>query len=421
MNDRIEQNTEDAGWQDLSADELAATNDWFVETNDAYIGPIGIGDLEQRWRSQQITEETLVWNEGMADWRPLADVSELTYLITDFPKAPQAQAREDQIVWKTSESLSLDVLVQQEMEALTAAPASQGEQEAEPPLGLPQLEALGFTDGGSRRPFSTGPSTAGFFTAATAPLPPKMSPWMVWVFLALAVAAFLLFAVGTAMPLAIEWIQSPPLSRLHQEASKTSPAPVLAGAGAANSEMALPPLGSPVAPVPLVPATAPSVPVAPVMPVVKTPAATSTRRLIRAPKPAVERVPKEPRRIAKPQVTGVSPESSEPAAASETAKPRQQLSRRQIVEQVRNNVHTLKPCIRGARSRGELVSGRHKLVLEWTIRESGETEGAKLKGPVHLAGTSLAACIALKMDGWNFPATDVVTPVGNFPLPVRVP
>lgn len=44
---------------------------WFYESNDQPAGPVAESQLEDLLRIGTITPETLVWHEGMADWRPL--------------------------------------------------------------------------------------------------------------------------------------------------------------------------------------------------------------------------------------------------------------------------------------------------------------------------------------------------------------
>ena len=47
---------------------------WYYAKNGQQIGPVSIPDFERLVDAGEITSETLVWQEGMADWRPYADL-----------------------------------------------------------------------------------------------------------------------------------------------------------------------------------------------------------------------------------------------------------------------------------------------------------------------------------------------------------
>ena len=95
-------------------------------------------------------------------------------------------------------------------------------------------------------------------------------------------------------------------------------------------------------------------------------------------------------------------------------------SKDDVTSVVRAKAKTLAPCLSGARARGELSPGKIVLVLDWDIRPDGTVNRPALVGPVAVAKTVLATCIARQMAGWRFPASGQTTPIRNFPLPVNL-
>lgn len=51
--------------------------EWFYSFNGAQYGPVSLDDLKRQVRSGSVTRETLVWNEGMAEWTPAGQVKEV--------------------------------------------------------------------------------------------------------------------------------------------------------------------------------------------------------------------------------------------------------------------------------------------------------------------------------------------------------
>ena len=87
-----------------------------------------------------------------------------------------------------------------------------------------------------------------------------------------------------------------------------------------------------------------------------------------------------------------------------------------IVDGVRKNAKLVTPCLKTARRAGELIPGKYKLILNWTILPNGSVTGSQLKGPSKILGTSLATCIPHAMRQWKFPSSDKGAPVKNFPF-----
>jgi hypothetical protein len=64
---------------------------WYYTVNNQPVGPIDEGKLSQLLASHTINANTLVWKEGMAEWKPLAQ-TELSKLLSGMPVPPAAAA-----------------------------------------------------------------------------------------------------------------------------------------------------------------------------------------------------------------------------------------------------------------------------------------------------------------------------------------
>lgn len=67
-------------------------NNYFISVNGQQIGPMPENELP----SHGITPNTLVWREGMAEWKPAAQVPELSWLFSsssNFPPSMTADCR----------------------------------------------------------------------------------------------------------------------------------------------------------------------------------------------------------------------------------------------------------------------------------------------------------------------------------------
>ena len=59
---------------------------WYAGIRDVPVGPLTRSELGARVQSGDVTVDTLVWREGLDDWRPLQQVTELADLLR--PAAP---------------------------------------------------------------------------------------------------------------------------------------------------------------------------------------------------------------------------------------------------------------------------------------------------------------------------------------------
>lgn len=61
----------------LALEFLSPKGMWFYAKEGEQHGPIEAGDLRNRVKSGELSNETLVWKEGMAQWAPMGEVLEL--------------------------------------------------------------------------------------------------------------------------------------------------------------------------------------------------------------------------------------------------------------------------------------------------------------------------------------------------------
>ncbi|MEZ4272667.1 MAG: hypothetical protein R3C68_14920 [Myxococcota bacterium] len=98
------------------------------------------------------------------------------------------------------------------------------------------------------------------------------------------------------------------------------------------------------------------------------------------------------------------------------SKAKEKLKIEDIVAGVKSNAGTVMPCLKTARSKGEIVPGTYKLILDWQIKPNGGVTAAVVKGPANILETSLPKCFASAMRRWKFPASSDGAPVKNFPF-----
>jgi membrane protease subunit (stomatin/prohibitin family) len=64
---------------------LPGAKSFFVAVNGQQQGPFDMGGLSQRQQQGQLTRETLVWTQGMANWTPAGQVPDLAALFANAP------------------------------------------------------------------------------------------------------------------------------------------------------------------------------------------------------------------------------------------------------------------------------------------------------------------------------------------------
>ena len=76
---------------DSFSDEKSSNNhkDWFFsKTGEEYKGPVGKEFLISKLRDDELTENTLVWTNGMPDWEKLSEVTEFEDLFDEVTPPP---------------------------------------------------------------------------------------------------------------------------------------------------------------------------------------------------------------------------------------------------------------------------------------------------------------------------------------------
>jgi predicted Zn finger-like uncharacterized protein len=61
--------------------ELSASDDWYVAINGVPVGPIRVAEIRRKAALGSVTEDSLVWQEGLDEWRPLRSFPELVAIV----------------------------------------------------------------------------------------------------------------------------------------------------------------------------------------------------------------------------------------------------------------------------------------------------------------------------------------------------
>ena len=63
--------------------ELSVTEEWYVAINGVPVGPVRVSELRRKAASGAVTEDSLVWQEGLEEWRPVRAIPELAALVRE--------------------------------------------------------------------------------------------------------------------------------------------------------------------------------------------------------------------------------------------------------------------------------------------------------------------------------------------------
>jgi predicted Zn finger-like uncharacterized protein len=63
--------------------ELSSADEWYAAINGVPVGPVRIAELRRKAAIGAVTEDSLVWQEGMEEWRPVKQVPELAALVRE--------------------------------------------------------------------------------------------------------------------------------------------------------------------------------------------------------------------------------------------------------------------------------------------------------------------------------------------------
>ena len=66
-----------------SALDVNVTDEWYVAINGVPVGPVRISELRRKAASGAVTEESLCWQEGLEEWRPVRSIPELAALVRE--------------------------------------------------------------------------------------------------------------------------------------------------------------------------------------------------------------------------------------------------------------------------------------------------------------------------------------------------
>ncbi len=63
--------------------ELHSTDEWYVAINGVPVGPVRMTELRRKAATGAVTEESLVWQEGLEEWRPVKAVNQLAAVVRE--------------------------------------------------------------------------------------------------------------------------------------------------------------------------------------------------------------------------------------------------------------------------------------------------------------------------------------------------
>ncbi len=73
-------------------DAVMPADEWYVGINDAVVGPIRLGELRAKAASGAVQPDSLVWRDGLEDWRPLKTFPELVAVVEESLSSVRASA-----------------------------------------------------------------------------------------------------------------------------------------------------------------------------------------------------------------------------------------------------------------------------------------------------------------------------------------
>lgn len=68
---------------DLALLEISTSSEWYVAINGVPVGPVRVAELRRKAHAGAVSEDNLVWQEGMEEWRPLKTVTELLAIVRE--------------------------------------------------------------------------------------------------------------------------------------------------------------------------------------------------------------------------------------------------------------------------------------------------------------------------------------------------
>src|SRR5215475_6120585 len=73
----------DYGYEGGGGGEQAPADDavWHLVINQEQVGPMSVGEVQQRFAAGEIDAETFAWREGFGDWLPLSQVDTFASMV----------------------------------------------------------------------------------------------------------------------------------------------------------------------------------------------------------------------------------------------------------------------------------------------------------------------------------------------------
>lgn len=62
---------------------LSVSDEWYVAINGVPVGPVRISELRRKAATGAVTEDSLCWQEGLEEWRPIKSIPELATLVRE--------------------------------------------------------------------------------------------------------------------------------------------------------------------------------------------------------------------------------------------------------------------------------------------------------------------------------------------------
>lgn len=63
--------------------ELSVSDEWYVAINGVPVGPVRISELRRKAATGAVTEESLCWQEGLEEWRPIRSIPDLAAIVRE--------------------------------------------------------------------------------------------------------------------------------------------------------------------------------------------------------------------------------------------------------------------------------------------------------------------------------------------------
>jgi predicted Zn finger-like uncharacterized protein len=67
--------------------DVSVTDEWYVAINGVPVGPIRVSELRRKAAGGAVTEDSLCWQEGLEEWRPVRSIAELAAIVREAAQA----------------------------------------------------------------------------------------------------------------------------------------------------------------------------------------------------------------------------------------------------------------------------------------------------------------------------------------------